>query len=268
MRLAWCIFAYLLIFAILPVNAQKKKAEHKIKEATGIAIGGAESSLLEIKARALNNAKIDALKQAGIEEHINSYTDYFRSESDNKMGELFTSDVLSNIRGVVTNIEEISFDKEFTAEGQIKATVKISCTVIEYQTDKDLTFDVWIEKIKGIYRVGDGLEFEIKPTKDCYMRAFMFSPVEDFMLFPNQYEASFQLTELTTQNFPSFNGTYELDAGGEARELNRLVLVFLKQDIPYTGKIVYKDIIDWIMTIPPDERVIKSFSFDVYKDVE
>lgn len=268
MRLKLLILIGLLLCTMLRVEAQKKKDEHKIKEATGVAIGGAESTLLEIKTRAINNAKIDALKQAGIEEHINSYTDYFRSESDNAMGELFTSDVLSNIRGVVTNIEELSFDKEFTAEGQIKATVKISCVVIEYISDKDLTFDVWVEKIKGLYKEGDGLEFEIKPTKDCYLRAFMFSPVEDFMLFPNDYESSFKIASMQAQNFPSFKGTYVLDAGGEARELNRLILVFLKQDIPYTGKVVYKDIIDWIMTIPPDERVIKSFSFDVYKDVE
>ncbi len=62
---------------------------------------------------AINNAKVDALRKAGIEEHINSYTDYFRSGSNNKMEELFTSDVLSNIRGSVTKIEEISFDKGF-----------------------------------------------------------------------------------------------------------------------------------------------------------
>lgn len=254
------------------LSAQKKTQEHKIKGATGIAIGGATTSLMEVKQMAINNAKVEALKKAGIEEHINSYSDYFRSESNNKMEELFTSDVLSNIRGSVINIEEVSFDKGFTPEGQIKGTVVINCTVIKYKTPKDLTFDIWVDGIKPIYKEGEGLEFDVKPTQDCYTRAFLFSSQDAFIFIPNGVESSFKIPAMTEQSFPTLNPhgeqkvSYELDAGSKNKELNRLVLVFLKQDIPYTGEVAYKQITEWIMTIPPDERVIKSFSFDVYKD--
>lgn len=246
--------------------AQKKIKEHKIKQAIGVAIGGATSSLAEVKQMAIDKAKVDALQKAGIEEHINSYSDYFRSESNDKMEELFTSDVLSNIRGSVKDIEVLDFKNEFTPENQIKGTATISCTVIEYISKKDLEFDVWIEGFKPIYKVGDGLTYEIKPTKDCYMKAFMFTPDEAFIFFPNAVEASKLFSAMQVQKFPYNAKSYELDAGGKNKELNRVVLVFTKKNIPYLGKIAYKDITEWIMNIPPDERAIKSFSFDVYKD--
>ena len=53
---------------------------------------------------------------------------------------------------------------------------------------------------------------------------------------------------------------------GLQRELNRLVVVLLKEDLYYTGKVNYKDITDWIMSIPPDERHLESFSFEIYRE--
>lgn len=38
------------------------------------------------------------------------------------------------------------------------------------------------------------------------------------------------------------------------------------KEIPYTGEIEYKQIIDWIFSIPPDMRIIKSFSFSVVQE--
>jgi len=248
--------------------AQKKMKEHKIKNVVGEAIGGPTNTPLEVKQMAINNAKIEALKKAGIEEHINAYTDYFRSETNNQMDEIFTKDIISNIRGSVINVEEVGLKQGFSPEGNIKATVTINCTVLEYLTPKDLEFDVWVEGIKKIYKQGDSLSFEVKPTNECYVRAFMFTKKEDFVLFPNDYEQSILIPKLATQRFPTFDGTYEVDAGGENKELNRLILVFLKKDIPYTGEVAYKHITAWIMTIPPDERIIKSFSMDVYKDID
>ena len=50
------------------------------------------------------------------------------------------------------------------------------------------------------------------------------------------------------------------------RETNRMVILLLKEDIYYTGKVNYKDITDWIMSIPRDERMIESFAFDIYRE--
>lgn len=258
----------IIIFCFsLTSNAQRKKTtEYKIKSATGTAVGGQNMPPSTVKEMAINKAKVDALSQAGIEENINSYSDYFRSETNNSMEELFTSDILSNIRGNVKDIQVIGQpEMGFTPEGQIQITAEISCTVVKYNTSNDLEFDAWVEGIKNskFYNDGDGLSFTIKPTIDCYVNAFMLSS-ESFILLPNDHEPSQLIPAYEETKFPTFNGKYILEAETD-REMNRLVIVLTKLKIPYTGITDYKQISDWIMSIPPDERVIKTFAFEIVK---
>lgn len=246
-------------------NGQRKTKEEDLKNITGIAIGSEEMTLEQVKQKAINSAKIEALKAAGIEENINSYSDYFRSESDNKMEELFASDILSDIRGTVKNIEVVNTNKGFTNEGNLKVTVTINCTVIKYNSERDMTFDAWVDGVKMFYKENDGLEFKVKTTQECYLRAFMFGPKEAYVLLPNDYEKSFILQAQTEYKFPYNVEEYTLYTTGPKKEANRLVLVFTKKDVYYTGEVDYKGITDWIMSIPPDERSIKTFGFDIVK---
>ncbi|MGE4288726.1 MAG: DUF4384 domain-containing protein [Salinivirgaceae bacterium] len=259
----------LIIGAIVSASAQKKTTEHKIKTASGVALGGESLSPEQVKQKAINDAKIKALKEAGIAENINSYTDFFRAETANSMEELFTSDILSQINGTVKDVEVLTSKPSFTPEGQLKYEVIIKCTVIKYNTTNDLAFDAWIEGVKPIYKEGDGLSFTVKPTQPCYVRAFVFTN-QSYVLLPNEYEQSNQLLQQTTYPFPDpeLVDSYELtiENKGLQRELNRLVIVLLKEDLYYTGKVNYKDITDWIMSIPPDERHLESFSFEIYRE--
>lgn len=264
------IFFFLIIlFLGIVVSAQKKVTEHKIPEARGMGIGGETMTPGQVEQKAVNDAKVKALKQAGIEENISSYSDFFRAETDDRMEELFTSDILSQINGTVKDVEVLDRKKVFTQEGQTKIEVTIKCTVVAYNTKNDMTFDAWIEGIKPIYKTGDGLSFTVKPTQNCYVRAFMFTD-QSYVLLPNDYEESNQLLAKTAYHFPnpSLVESYEMviEDKGLDRELNRLVIVLLKEDIYYTGPVKYKEITDWIMSIPPDERHIESFSFEIYRE--
>jgi hypothetical protein len=260
----------LILFLIIglginTVIGQRKTKEEDLKNITGMAIGSEEMSLEQVKQKAIGNAKIEALKAAGIEENINSYSDYFKSESDNKLEELFASDILSDIRGTVKNVEVVNTNKGFTNEGYLKVTVTINCTVVKYNSERDLTFDAWVDGIKMFYKENDGLEFKVKSTQNCYIRAFMFGPKEAYVLLPNDYEKSFILKAHEEYKFPYNVDQYTLYTTGPKKETNRLVLVFTKKEVFYTGEVDYKGITDWIMSIPPDERSIKSYGFDIVK---
>jgi hypothetical protein len=254
-----------LVIAATTVNGQfkNKTKEIKVTNITTTATGSATQTPAQVKQMAIDKAKIEALKQAGIEENINSYSDYFRSENENKMSELFVSDILSDIRGSVKDVTEVSSQMSFTSEGHIKVEVTINCTVVKYDVSRDLTYDIKVDGISMMYKEGDLFTFKITPYGDGFLRVFMFA-TEAFVLFPNSYEKSFQMISGQAYDFPQ-KVTLTLDAGGKKRETNRVVMVYLKQDIPYTGETDYKQITDWIMTIPPDERVIKSFGFEVVK---
>lgn len=263
------IVLFVISVGISQANAQRKTSEHKIKEIAGTAVGGGTQTPEQVKQKAINAAKVEALKKAGVAENISSYTDYFRSETEDKMEELFTSDILSNINGTVKDVVVLESKPSFTPEGQIKCDVKISCTVVKYKTTKDMGFTANFDGIKNIYREGEGLEFSVKPHKNCYIRAFWFTS-ESFILLPNQVEKSQLLSAQTNYEFPNKKliESYEvtIENANANRETNRLVIVLLKEDLYYTGEIKYKPITDWIMSIPPDERLIESFAFDVYRE--
>jgi hypothetical protein len=182
------------------------------------------------------------------------------------MEELFTSDVLSNIEGTVKNIEVVSAKPGFTLENQIKYNVVINCTVVKYNVKKDLAFSAWIEGIQPFYKAGAELTFTVKPTLPCYIRAFMFTD-ESYPLLPNEVEKSKLLPAMEITSFPE-NVTYEMtiDKKGKEKETNRLIIILLKKELFYTGKLEYKDITDWIMSIPPDERYLASFAFEIFKN--
>lgn len=247
------------------VNAQRKVEEISMNEVKGVAIGSDLESVDQITQRAINEAKIEALKKAGIAENIASFSDFFQSENKEKYEELFTSDILSDIRGSVKDVEILDTKKSFDQTSRLRIEVLINCTVIKYLTEKDLAFDAWVDGIGMFYPSETNLMFNVKPSKDSYLKIFILSESEAFQLFPNDQESSFLLNANTQYNFPSELMEYELYTDKKS-EVHRMIMVFMKEDIPYTNKVEYKKIIDWIFSIPPDIRVIKSFGFSVVKE--
>jgi hypothetical protein len=260
--IGWCMICLL---AVQPVFADKDVQEIKLIGIKGVAIGSANESLEHVEHRAINEAKIKALKQAGIEENIASFTDYFKMEDNEKYEDLFTTDFLSDIRGAVKDVDVVDTKKSFDEFGQLKIEVVINCTVVKYLTEKDLTFDAWVEGIGMFYQNETGLLFKIKSSKDTYVKIFLFSQTEAFQLFPNNYENSYLLKANTEYKFPSETMDYTLETNKKS-EMHRMIMVFMKEDIPYTNDVEYKQIIDWIFSIPPHGRVIKSFGFSVVNE--
>jgi hypothetical protein len=254
------------LFFPIYTNAQNKVKEIEIKEIKGVAFGGDMESVDQVLQRAINEAKIEALKQAGVAESVTSFSDYFQSEENLKYEELFISDILSDIRGSVKNIEIVDTKKNFDQSDRLKIEVVINCTVIKYLTEKDLSFDAWVDGVGMFYQNETNLMFKVKPSKDAYLKCFLFGESsEAFQVFPGDYEPSFLLKANTQYNFPTETMEYELYTQ-EKSEVHRLIMVFMKEDIPYTNDIEYKKIIDWIFSIPPDMRVIKSFGFSVVQE--
>jgi len=246
------ILSILFFFLNDSLNAQEKINEIVLTKVVGVAIGNNNESIDEIIQRAVSEAKIEALKQAGVEENI-SYE------------ELFTSDVLSDIRGAVKAVEILETKKTFDEFGKLNIEVSINCTVVKYNTNKDLSFDVLIEGIGKYYQNESKLIFKVKSSKEAYVNIFIFNDEEAYKLFPNELENFFLLEKNKQYIFPTYKADYILETNKKSI-VHRVIFVFTKDEIPYAGKIEYKQIIDWIFSIPPDIRVIKSFGFNVVNE--
>lgn len=247
------------------VYAQEKIKEIPLKNIQGTAVGNDNESIEQVLQRALNEAKLEALKKAGVEENIAVFTDYFQTETNNSFEELFTSSILSDIRGAVKNIEITDTIKRFNNYGQLEIKIKFDCIVVKYLSAKDLSFEAFVDGVGSYYPNETKLIFRVKTTKDAYANMFLFNETESYQMFPSIYENSFLLKKDIEYNFPTEAVNYILYTNKKT-EAHRMIMVFTKEEIPYTGEIEYKQIIDWIFSIPPDLRTIKSFTFNVVKE--
>lgn len=201
-----------IIFFFLNFNliAQQKVKEIPLKNIQGAAIGNDNESIGQVLQRAINEAKVEALKQAGIEENIASFTDYFQSENNDTYEELFASNILSDICGAVKQVEVIDTEKVFDKYGQLNVKVRINCIVVKYLSNKDLSFDVFIDGVGMFYPNETKLIFRLTPTKNAYANMFIFNETEAYQMFPSAYENSFLLETKTEYNFPTESVNYIL----------------------------------------------------------
>lgn len=265
MKISSFVLSIVILSSFQPVIADNNIKEIKLTGVKGSATGATIESIEQVTHRAINEAKTIALKQAGIEENIASFTDYFQMEDKGKYEDVFTSDFLSDIRGAVKDVDLVDTKKSFDEFGQLKIEVIINCTVVKYLTEKDLSFDAWVEGIGMFYQNETDLMFSIKPSKDAFVKIFLLSETEAFQLFPNKFENSYLLKANSDYKFPSETMDYTLETSKKS-EMHRMIMVFMKEDIPYTRDVEYKQIIDWIFSIPPHLRVIKSFGFSVVNE--
>jgi hypothetical protein len=253
------VLIILLIINVAVVFSQQNE-EIIISSVQGI---GYDESVSIAKEKAINDAKIKALAKAGIEENINAFTDLYKSEISDNYSELFTSQVFTNIRGSVKNIEILNEEKSFSGN-QIKYSVEIKCTVIKYNSLADAFYKAEIKGIKPFYYEEENLSWTVSVTKDSWLYVFCIPQNQNdaYFVFPNDYEMQFLLKADSIYNFPiEVTLTQFLD--GDTQQTDRLIFVLTKQKYPYKGKITYKNIFDWIFEISPDQRIVESFAVSI-----
>ncbi|HPF94695.1 MAG TPA: hypothetical protein PLV65_12165, partial [Tenuifilaceae bacterium] len=93
----------LLAILVLLISGFNLKAQKEInvKSVSGIAVIAGKISYEDAKREALNMAKVEALRKAGVSEQLQSYEMLFRSEVNNDFSEFFSSDIQAELRGAV-----------------------------------------------------------------------------------------------------------------------------------------------------------------------
>jgi len=259
----------LIIFISISFSslAQEKGQKVKLKNIKAYAIGAENQTPEQVKQMALNEAKLLALQKAGVTEQITAYSDFITKENENQIEEIFNSNVLNDMQGVVQDIELLSEEKKINGRGLLEVHIVANITVLKFKSGMDPSFDLWVTGLKPVYVDNDNLEFTIKPNKQGYLRAFVITETnEAYQLFPNEYEGDFEMKEKVSYDFPRAAIDYKLKPKTD-KEGHRLILVTLKSDIPYNREVSYKALMDWIFQIPPDQRRITTFAFTVYFDI-
>jgi len=224
----------------------------------------------EAKSKALAEAKLNALKMAGVSENVQAYDMLFKSEVNSKYEEVFMSDKQSEIRGAVKQYTA-KFNKTMDEFNNFVINVTIDADVVLYKTSPDPALSVGINGIKAGYQNGEKLSFSITPSMNCYLTIFNIYDKEASLTYPNSYEKQQYLEGRKSYTFPlNPQIDYPLEKSSKEPEKNRLIFVFTKDLIPYVNfhgdeqLTNFEDVSAWLFSIPPDKRVSQYVSFVIY----
>lgn len=266
----------ILLILLLPIGIFANAQEiTKVENAVGRQVIAGSISEDEARAKAIAQAKVDALRKAGVTEHIQSYEMLYKSEVGNKFDEVFMSDMFSEIRGAVKKYEIVKIDKGIDEFKNFYVEAIIDAEVIQYTTAKDPAFQVSIDGIKQGYQSGELMRYTITPTQDCYLNIFNLYENNASLIYPNQFEKSrlFKAGEKVTFPLSELIDGYTLEKSAKEPETNKLVFVFTKDNIPYIKYklnqegdqfTTFEDISAWLFSISPDRRVNYFIQFVIY----
>jgi hypothetical protein len=256
------IITFLFQLLIIPAYGQEE-----------IRVGGAEGFCIisnitpeQAQKRALKEAKINALRMAGIPELIHSTDILNLSEHSGDFQQLFNSISSVEIFGAVTNFEIIKEDRfEDDFENWVSYVV-INATVQKWEKIADPEFFFNVSGIDNVYRAGEYLEFSVFPSKKGYARIFLFdNDLKADQIFPNDYESNNLLEEGVGYNFPQNPMiNYTLTCNNQ-EEMNNVVFILTKKNIKFLEEINYQSVIEWIYSISPEDRAVSFHSIKILK---
>lgn len=268
------LFVILTFVGSLHVMGQKKKTVR----VTGKAISGEYLTPAQTRAKAIEDAKRNALNKAGVSESI-SFTDFsYKFEDNEKFGEIFQAISAIETGGEIVVDKILNETKDFNEFGNMVVEVEIEATVYRHRKSPDPTFLFKVEGIDEVYQNEDLLQFKVTPTRDCYLKIFNITEDKTSVLYPYTDPENPQYNDKTDRLFkanetvqlplhPAYSDGYDLevDTTGKTKEFNILMFVFTKQNIPFIEEPTFNNMMTWIYSISPDERVTGQEGFVIKK---
>ena len=272
LKLCFCFILPMLVMAF-SADAQEKKTVR----AKGV-YASSDFTPEQTKAKAIEEAKRAALLKAGISETV-SVTDFnYQFEDNEKFREIFQSISSIETGGEIIVDTILSEKKSFNEFGNMQVEVEIQATVFRYTEKADPTFLFKVEGIDKVYKTEDYLQFLFTPTQNGYLRIFNVTDEETYLLYPYKDTKDKRLNDITdrlfTQNqtvkmpvHPAFSDGYylEIDKPGKEQEFNILIFIFTRKNIPFIEEVNFTNMMRWIYSIPPDERVMQQEAFIIKK---
>ena len=210
---------------------------------------------------AIEEAKKEALRRAGVTERIRATDVLSTLETNNRSNQLFSSFSSIELNGAVTQFEVVKDEREINSlDGQLYAVVTIDATVKKYETAPDPEFKFNVSGLKSLgYVNGENIVFSVHPNKEGYLKIFLFENSQTAaQVFPNQFETNRLFRAKETVNFPTIVGIdYRAEKSTTDRlEQNWLLLVYTKKDIPFYGETNFQTVLNWVNTIELNEREV------------
>lgn len=253
----------LLATCLMGISFWVSGQQKKVQNVKGEWVISNDITPAKARENALNQAKVEALRKAGVPEKIFESTLQYRSDNLKVSKEKFESLVSNDMTGEILDFTITREQKRTNEFNNWMYEVWIDATVILHKNSKDPGFELDVEKLRENYSSPDKLTFEIQPRKDGYLTIFILSEGGSTQLYPNKLERSEKLTGQKVYNFPRSKALdYEVSTNLEF-EINYLLLLYTKQEIPFTKEETSENVLRFIASIDPAEKCLKSFAISI-----
>ena len=257
------IFKIFFIINFFYINLQTHAQIKKI-HSEGTAFITEDISLNQAKTKALEEAKLNALKKAGITENIKSFETLYTNYTDKSLKTFFSNAVQYEMQGAIVSYNILEEKKQINKNNILEEYyIKIEADVIIYHEKLDPYFNIEVNGIKPIYIVNEELAFTFKITQDAYLHIFSIDEKEVNIIYPNNYDSLQLFTKEVWYPFP-LKKTYKtvLTLQNEKVEQNKLLFIFTKQKYPLPEKIrqanniQLEQVLQWLYKLSPNERAV------------
>lgn len=263
-----CQRLFLALFLLTSFINAFANQERKILNVRGEFIFNTNSniSVKEAYNKAIENAKLNALRQAGVKEYIGG-KEYLSTNltDDDKYKQLYSSISTSEMNGEILECKTVWDTLIKIDKYNYKKEVVVDATVVIYDEKADESFTFNVEGINSFYKNNEPLVFSLTPSQDCYFTLFLLGEdkTDVSMLYPNLYEKNIKLAKGIKQEFPINKQLEYALFSKEKIEKNSLILMISKKEIIFHEPKNIDDVIKNIFTISPSSRSARFFDIQI-----
>lgn len=206
--------------------------------------------------KALQDAKTNAMREAGVPEKLWSVTGLINEEDGSEFSQVLSRMTTLAVDGFIS-IRDVKYSEE-VLDGRRYAVATIDADVKRGGT-VDPTFVLDVNGIKGVYEAGSNMTFDLMVYgHDAYIRIFWFDENDGSVIYPSKYEPNKIFKKDVKYSFPAnpaIDYSMRKNNEGNRYETVNLIAVAIKQDIPFLeDKVTFETMLKWLYSIPPDER--------------
>lgn len=258
MRLSKIVFTLLVFFLLagVPYTSAPQQQSKRVREAVGRCEVTRHITLEEAEQKALQDAKTEALRKAGVPEKLWTVTGLISQDDGSEFSQVLSRMTTLQVDGFI-NIRSVKYSEEMV-DGRRYAVAVIDADV-RRGGEIDPTFVLDVADVKTLYGEEERLNFTTRIYgHDAWLHIFWFDDQGGSVIYPNQYEAKKLFHKETDYRFPlNDNMEYVMSKTDKSNrfETINLIVVATKRDIPFIDRsITFESVLKWVYSIPADER--------------
>lgn len=220
---------------------------------------------VQARERAIDQAKAEALRRAGVPEYVVESNLLYQTEKNSTLKDIHESWTSIDVSGEIAEFKVVNEEKRKNEFGNLMYEVWINATVVLHKSSKDPGFNMQVNGIHESYHSPEELVFDIIPSKEGFLNIFILGDDESVHLYPNKFEKPEKFEGGTSYKFPR-SKALDYEVSSEDRmEVNYVVLLYTKEEIPFRDAETSENILQFIARIDPSQKCLKSYSILIRK---